>query len=176
MASHDEFTHLLQILSSEQQISQRTDQKALHLLSALGVVLVFFLVHFNKIPPTPLTFGIIVCYLIMAFGTLGALCLVIVPRLRNLDFYTDPKKIIKNPAFFGGISQFDTQEEYEAKLHEVLGNPEMVFHIFADSIFAVGKINAFKNVWVRRGMVSFLVALALELTLVVVVYFSMTFG
>ena len=42
------FTALLRILDGEQQIIQRTDQKAFTMLSILGVFMVFFIVHFTK--------------------------------------------------------------------------------------------------------------------------------
>ena len=43
-----EFSTLLKILDGEQQIIQRTDQKAFTMLSLLGVFMVFFIVHFTK--------------------------------------------------------------------------------------------------------------------------------
>jgi hypothetical protein len=175
MGDGKNFSTLLQILGSEQQISQRTDQKALHLLSALGVVLVFFLVHFNKIPATTVTFLLITSYLIAAFLTLVALLLVIVPRIQHSQHRIDAKTSIKNPAFFGGISQFASEKEYERHLINVLGDDAAVFHLFADSIYVLGNINSFKNRWVRRGMIAFILALALELLMVTVVYFHMTY-
>ena len=52
MATGKEFSALLQVLAGEQQIIQRTDQKAFTLLSILGVFMVFFIVHFPKIQLT----------------------------------------------------------------------------------------------------------------------------
>ena len=49
MSSNKEFNALIQVLSGEQQVIQRTDQKAFTLLSVLGVFMVFFIVHFPKI-------------------------------------------------------------------------------------------------------------------------------
>ena len=40
---------IFHVLSNEQQILQRTDQKAFTMLSILGVFMVFFIVHFLKI-------------------------------------------------------------------------------------------------------------------------------
>ena len=44
MESNKEFNALLQVLAGEQQVIQRTDQKAFTLLSILGVFMVFFIV------------------------------------------------------------------------------------------------------------------------------------
>ena len=49
MKSEKQFSALLQVLAGEQQVIQRTDQKAFTLLSVLGVFMVFFIVHFPKI-------------------------------------------------------------------------------------------------------------------------------
>ena len=48
MANNKELDALLQILSGEQTIIQRTDQKAFTLLSILGAFMVFFIVHFTN--------------------------------------------------------------------------------------------------------------------------------
>ena len=46
--NNNNFKALFQVLSSEQQILMRTDQKAFTLLSILGVFMVFFIIHFFK--------------------------------------------------------------------------------------------------------------------------------
>ena len=58
METGKEFSALLQVLAGEQQIIQRTDQKAFTLLSILGVFMVFFIVHFPKIQMTVLIFAL----------------------------------------------------------------------------------------------------------------------
>lgn len=171
-----DFQSLLQIMSSEQQIAQRTDQKAMTLLSAVGVILAFFLVHFAKIPPGLMTFSIVCCYLFTALYSIAALLLVIAPRLRHNTLGNDPKTLLKNPTFFGGIARFASEAEYEAQLRTTLSDPASVFHIFADSIYVLGKINAYKNRWVRQGMVAFILSVVFELVLVTVVYFHITFS
>ena len=49
MKSEKQFSALLQVLAGEQQVIQRTDQKAFTLLSVLGVFMVFFIVHLEEI-------------------------------------------------------------------------------------------------------------------------------
>jgi len=61
------FTALFHVLDSEQQIIQRTDQKAFTLLSILGVFMVFFIIHFLKIQMDWLRFILVVVYFIAAF-------------------------------------------------------------------------------------------------------------
>ena len=54
METGKEFNALLQVLSGEQQVIQRTDQKAFTLLSILGVFMVFLLFIFQKFKLIPL--------------------------------------------------------------------------------------------------------------------------
>ena len=65
METGKEFSALLQVLSGEQQVIQRTDQKAFTLLSILGVFMVFFIVHFPKIKMTVLIFGLMMIYFLI---------------------------------------------------------------------------------------------------------------
>ena len=62
-----EFSALLKILDGEQQIIQRTDQKAFTMLSLLGVFMVFFIVHFTKMQMDTLIFLLIVVYFVLHF-------------------------------------------------------------------------------------------------------------
>lgn len=171
-----DFASLLQIMASEQQIAQRTDQKAMTLLSAVGVILAFFFVHFARIPPGILMFTIVCCYLTASLYAITSLLLVIAPRLHHKNLGNEPQTLLKNPTFFGGIARFASAAEYEAQLRSLLSTPESVFHIFADSIYVLGKINAYKNRWVRQGMVAFILSVVFELILVSVVYFHITFS
>ena len=83
MKSEKQFSALMQVLSSEQQIIQRTDQKAFTLLSILGVFMVFFIVHFPKIQMTAIIFFLMISYFTTALGTIFYLVRVIVPRVRK---------------------------------------------------------------------------------------------
>ena len=74
-----EFNALLQVLGGEQQIIQRSDQKAFTLLSILGVFMVFFIVHFTKMQLDTLIFILIVIYFPAAMCALYFLVRVIVP-------------------------------------------------------------------------------------------------
>ena len=77
------FNALFKVLSSEQQILMRTDQKAFTLLSILGVFMVFFIIHFLKIQINWFTFILVFVYFLAAFMAIVYLVLVIVPRVRE---------------------------------------------------------------------------------------------
>ena len=74
---------LIQILDGEQAVIQRTDQKALTLLSILGVFMVFFIVHFPKLQMDGITFSLVLVYFSAAIGTMYNLVRVITPRVRK---------------------------------------------------------------------------------------------
>ena len=78
-----DFTALFHVLSSEQQILQRTDQKAFTILSILGVFMVFFIVHFTKMEINWFIFIMTIIYFLSALMTIIQLVLVIVPRVRK---------------------------------------------------------------------------------------------
>ena len=81
METGKEFNALLQVLSGEQQVIQRTDQKAFTLLSILGVFMVFFIVHFPKIQMNIFIFLMMMIYFTSAMGTIYYLVRVIIPRI-----------------------------------------------------------------------------------------------
>ena len=83
MEKEKQFNALLQVLAGEQQVIQRTDQKAFTLLSILGVFMVFFIVHFPKIQMNFFNFLMMIIYFTSAMGTIYYLVRVIVPRIRN---------------------------------------------------------------------------------------------
>ena len=70
METGKEFNALLQVLSGEQQVIQRTDQKAFTLLSILGVFMVFFIVHFPKIQINMFIFLMMMIYFELSQVTL----------------------------------------------------------------------------------------------------------
>lgn len=77
------------VLSNEQLIIQRTDQKAFTMLSILGVFMVFFIVHFLKIRINWFNVIMVAVYFIAAFVAIINLVLVIAPRVRGERNQTD---------------------------------------------------------------------------------------
>ncbi|MFQ6607870.1 MAG: Pycsar system effector family protein [Fidelibacterota bacterium] len=159
-----DFTALFHVLSSEQQILQRTDQKAFTMLSILGVFMVFFMVHFTKMEINWFIFFMVIIYFVSALMTIIQLILVIVPRIRKDKVST--KKRPDNPTFFAGIAKFSTPESYAAHLKKVSGEPGKVYEMFATQVFSLGKINLYKNVALKRSILFFVAAIMSELIII----------
>ena len=108
MDSTKQFNALLQVLSGEQQVIQRTDQKAFTLLSILGVFMVFFIVHFQKIQINFFVFTLMMIYFSSAMGTIYYLVRVIIPRITphktKIEEEGADRSEVINPTFFAGIS------------------------------------------------------------------------
>ena len=85
MASEKKIDILFEILSSEHQILQRTDQKAFTLLSILGVFSVFFIVHYTKIPPNIYNMILIGLYFFAVLIAIFFLLMVISPRIKDIE-------------------------------------------------------------------------------------------
>ena len=151
---------IFHVLSNEQQILQRTDQKAFTMLSILGVFMVFFIVHFLKIQLDWFKFIMVVIYFISAFLAIINLVLVIVPKVKKRE----PQEL--NPTYFGGISQFENQEEYSSHFREVFSNDDKTFTLFANQVFALGRINAYKNHAIKRSILFFIIAIISELFII----------
>ena len=171
METGKEFNALLQVLSGEQQVIQRTDQKAFTLLSILGVFMVFFIVHFPKIQMSALIFFLMMIYFTAALGTIYYLVRVIVPRVRKHKTKIEDKDIEKdeviNPTFFTGISQFKSPEEYALYLKSIAKDDDQLYQMFASQVFALGKINLMKNNNIRMSTFFFIAALLSELLIII---------
>ena len=176
MEKGKEFNALLQVLSGEQQVIQRTDQKAFTLLSILGVFMVFFIVHFPKIQMNMFIFLMMMIYFTSAMGTIYYLVRVIIPRVRKhkIDSYdnkVDRNEVI-NPTFFAGISQFNTSKEYAVYLKSIAKSEDGLYEMFASQVFALGKINQVKNENIRLSLYFFISALISELLIIIAMAYS----
>ena len=200
MESNKEFNALLQVLAGEQQVIQRTDQKAFTLLSILGVFMVFFIVHFPKIQMNFFIFFMMMVYFTSAMGTIYFLVRVIVPRIskrKRSELNRDSKsnfidKIINwiskykiqndyediekdeviNPTFFAGISRFKDSSEYAVYLKSIAENEDGLYKMFASQVFALGNINQVKNENIRLALYFFISALLSELLIIMSMAYS----
>ena len=200
MESNKEFNALLQVLAGEQQVIQRTDQKAFTLLSILGVFMVFFIVHFPKIQMNFFIFLMMMVYFTSAMGTIYYLVRVIVPRIRkrkkpeldgdleltfidkmtnwisNYKIHNDYEDIEKdeviNPTFFAGISRFKDSSEYAVYLKSIAENEDGLYKMFASQVFALGNINQVKNENIRLALYFFISALLSELLIIMSMAYS----
>ncbi|MBA65230.1 MAG: hypothetical protein CMG55_05460 [Candidatus Marinimicrobia bacterium] len=176
METGKEFNALLQVLSGEQQVIQRTDQKAFTLLSILGVFMVFFIVHFPKIQMSAFNFAMMIIYFSSAMGTIYYLVRVIIPRVRKhktkIEDGSVEKDEVINPTFFAGISQFSSPEEYALYLKSIAKDDGQLYQMFASQVFALGKINLEKNTNIRLSMFYFIAALLSELLIIMAMAYS----
>ena len=200
MESNKEFNALLQVLAGEQQVIQRTDQKAFTLLSILGVFMVFFIVHFPKIQMNFFIFLMMMVYFTSAMGTIYYLVRVIIPRIRkrkkrelngdleltfidkmtnwisNYKIHNDYEDIEKdeviNPTFFAGISRFKSSSEYAVYLKSIAENEDGLYKMFASQVFALGNINQLKNENIRLALYFFISALLSELLIIMSMAYS----
>lgn len=170
MANNKELDALLQILSGEQQIIQRTDQKAFTLLSILGAFMVFFIVHFTKMQLDLVIFSLILVYFPAAMGTIYFLVRVLIPRVRGAKEVNDNPEEEQtediNPTFFAGISQFDSPDEYARYLKEIATDEGKLYKMFSAQVFSLGLINEKKNESLRQSMSFFVTALISELLII----------
>lgn len=164
------FEALFHVLNSEQQILMRTDQKAFTLMSILGVFMVFFIIHFLKIQINWLTVTLVMIYFITALVSIINLVLVIVPRIREDRPREENPEI--NATFFGGISKFQSSAEYADYLASVADDDEKMYNMFSNQVFALGKINKYKNDSLKRAIMYFAVAIVSELLIIM----SMAWG
>ena len=170
MANNKELDALLQILSGEQTIIQRTDQKAFTLLSILGAFMVFFIVHFTKMQLDMVIFSLIMIYFPAAMGTIYFLVRVLIPRVRGAKELNDNPDEEQtediNPTFFAGISQFNTPNEYAKYLKSMANDEKKLYKMFSAQVFSLGLINQRKNNSLRKSMVFFVTALTSELLII----------
>ena len=200
MESNKEFNALLQVLAGEQQVIQRTDQKAFTLLSILGVFMVFFIVHFPKIQMNFFIFFMMMVYFTSAMGTIYFLVRVIVPRISKRkrselngesksnfidkiinwiskykiqnDYEDIEKDEIINPTFFAGISRFKNSSEYAIYLKSIAESEDGLYEMFASQVFALGTINQVKNENIRLALYFFISALLSELLIIMSMAYS----
>jgi len=155
---------IFQILSSEQQILQRTDQKAFTLMSILGVFMVFFIVHFLKLQMDWFKLIMVLLYFTSALLAIVNLLLVIVPRIQSTKSGTGEQNY--NITFFAGISKYKTPEDYALSLEEITADKDRTYQMFSNQLYFLGKINAYKNKALKRAIMFFATAIISELLII----------
>lgn len=167
------FPILFNILSSEQQILQRTDQKAFTLLSILGVFAIFFMGHYTEIPPTVFNFIFVFFYFFSVLSSIFNLLLVIVPRVLDVAGWKKKESASRRiPTYFGGIVKFKDPKEYGDHLQELLSNTDSTYNVFVGSIYSISTINSYKNRFLKRGIIFFIIAVTSEIVIIIALYYS----
>lgn len=160
---------VLRILDNENRLAERADQKAISLLSVLGVFMVFFVVYYRFIPINPLTVVMMTTYVAAAFLAIMHLILTIRPRIQSSQEslrYDNANTQRPEFAFFAGICRYPTLESYEKALTGKLQDEAQVAHNYIRQIYNVAHINQLKYRYVQRAAVIVLLALGIELTII----------
>lgn len=163
---------VFQILAGEQQILQRTDQKAATLLSILGVFAVFFIVHYMKIEANTFNFIFIFLYFLSAFASILYLMAVLSPRIKGTEFDAGDSGKTALPTFFGGIVKYKSPAEYAHALDKLLDKHENAFEAFAETVYSISMINSYKNKHIRMGILFFVLAITFELIIILSLHVS----
>ncbi len=103
--SRDKVAVVLRILDAENRLLERSDQKAISMLSILGVFMVFFVVYYRVLPVNAFTVTLITVFVLCAIGAILNLLMAIRPRIRKETQETSGDAPACEPAFFMGICQ-----------------------------------------------------------------------
>ncbi len=160
------FRLVLNIISNEQSIMSRTDQKAYTLMSILGVFMVFFIVYYRFLIVNPFILVMLVPYFLAAFVTIFALIQVIQPRFSNEPPASKEEPHAPDPTYFGGIVKFADGDEYYEFINRLRDDPEEGLKLLSRQVHTLAKINLRKNMALRRGILAFVIAIATELLMI----------
>ena len=159
---------VLRVLDAENRLIERADQKAISLLSALGVFMVFFVVYLRVFPMNVFTITLLSIYFVVALMAIVSLILTVRPRIRAVEEETGDtdKAPACEPAFFVGICKFPTLSAYREGLQDMIKDEASTINIYTRQIFSLARINAAKYKNIQRAVLLVIIALGVELALV----------
>jgi hypothetical protein len=159
---------VLRVLDAENRLIERADQKAISLLSALGVFMVFFVVYLRVFPMNVFTITLLSIYFVVALMAIVSLILTVRPRIRMVEEEKGDvdKEVACEPAFFVGICRFPTLSAYRQGLENMIKDEASTINVYTRQIFSLARINAAKYKNIQRAVLLVIIALAVELTLV----------
>ena len=159
---------VLRVLDAENRLLERADQKAISLLSALGVFMVFFIVYYRLIPINVFTVIFLSIYFVFSLMAIVSFILTVRPRIRLVEEETrDTDKVAAcEPAFFVGICKFPTLSAYRQALEAMIKDEASTIDIYTRQIFGLARVNAAKYKNIQRAVLLVIIALAAELALV----------
>ena len=170
----DKLSIVLRVLDNENRLLERADQKAISMLSILGVFMVFFIVYYRLIPVNILTILLSTAYFIFAFLAIFNLIMAMRPRIRqggqDDDLGNDPPP--SEPAFFQGICKFPNLSAYRQGLETMTRDEESAINVYTRQIYSVAQINAAKYKYAQRGILIGIFTLATELAIIVYLFIS----
>ena len=159
---------VLRILEAENRLLERADQKAISLLAALGVFMVFFIVYYRLVPINVFTVILLSIYFIFALMAIISLILTVRPRIRLVEQERgDTDKVAAcEPAFFVGICKFPTFSAYKQALEDMIKDEATTVDVYTRQVFGLARVNAEKYKNIRRAILLVIIALTAELALV----------
>ena len=158
----------MRVLDAENRLLERADQKAISLLAALGVFMVFFIVWHRLVPINLFTVVLLVIYFVVSLMAIVSLILTVRPRIHVVEEEpgdTD-KAAASEPAFFVGICKFPTLSVYRQSLENMTKDEASAIDVYTRQIFGLARVNAAKYKNIRRAVLLVIIALAAELALV----------
>jgi hypothetical protein len=159
---------VLRVLDAENRLLERADQKAISLLSALGVFMVFFIVWHRIVPINVFTVILLCIYFTVSLTAIISLILTVRPRIRLVEEEpgdTDNTAACE-PAFFVGICKFPTLSAYRQGLENMTKDEASAIDVYTRQIFGLARVNAAKYRNINRAVLLVIIALAAELALV----------
>ena len=173
--SSDRFSVVFRILDNETRLLERADQKAISLLSILGVFMVFFIVYYRLVPVNTFTVVVVTVYFGLAMFAIWNLIMVVRPRVEKTP-EPDPEQPRvpsgADPTFFQGICRYPSASAYRDSLEAVSGDDEAIMDVYTRQIYTLARINAAKYKYIQRGVILVIGALAAELVLIAYLFTS----
>jgi hypothetical protein len=164
----DKLSVVLRILDNENHLLERADQKAIALLSTLGVFMVFFVVYYRVIPINAVTITLSSIYFLFALLSIVSLIMTVRPRIQPIDENIGDEDSVaaSEPAFFMGIRRFRNLSAYKEVLDIMSRDEETTVNVYIRQIYSLAQINAAKYKYIQRAILHVIVALATELGLI----------
>jgi ABC-type Fe3+-siderophore transport system permease subunit len=166
--SANRLLYVLRVLDTENRLLERADQKAISLLAALGVFMVFFIVYYRLVPINLFTVILLSIYFAFALMAIVSFILTVRPRIHTVEEDTGDtdKAAASEPAFFVGICKFPTLSAYRQALEAMIKDEASAIDVYTRQLFALARVNAAKYKNIQRAVLLIIIALAAELVLV----------
>lgn len=164
----DKLSVVLRILDNENHLLERADQKAIALLSVLGVFMVFFVVYYRVIPINAITITLSSIYFLFALLSIISLIMTVRPRIQPTEENAEDEDSVaaSEPAFFMGIRQFRNLADYKKALEAMSQDEETTINVYIRQIYSLAQINAAKYKYIQRSILLVITALTMELGLI----------
>jgi hypothetical protein len=165
----DRFSLVFRILDHETRLLERADQKAISLLSILGVFMVFFIVYYRLVPVNTFTVVVVTIYFALALTSIWNLIMVVRPRVEKTagaEEGSEGKDPQPDPTFFQGICRYPSATAYRESLEAIGRDEDATLDVYTRQIYTLARINAAKYKYIQRGVILVIGALVAELVLI----------